>query len=69
MNDPVQRMMANELHAISDCIHSGNVVDICDLLEEMPVENMTTCGQVLVQFLQFHIEQMAMLEQIKKGNM
>lgn len=50
----IQKKTADEYHDLVDCIQLGHVLDIAEFAEQHPVDNMTTLGQVLLEFFQFH---------------
>ncbi len=50
----IQKKTADEYHDLVDCIQLGHVLDITEFAEQHPVDNMTTLGQVLLEFFQFH---------------
>lgn len=50
----IQKKTADEYHDLVDCIKLGHVLDIAEFAEQHPVDNMTTLGQVLLEFFQFH---------------
>lgn len=50
----IQKKTADEYHDLVDCIQLGHVLDIAEFVEQHPVDNMTTLGQVLLEFFQFH---------------
>jgi hypothetical protein len=50
----IQELTADEYHDLVDCIQIGHVLDLREFVEQHPVDNMTTLGQVLLEFFQFH---------------
>jgi hypothetical protein len=50
----IQKKTADEYHDLVDCIQLGHVLDIEEFAQQHPVDNMTTLGQVLLEFFQFH---------------
>jgi len=50
----IQKKTADEYHDLVDCIQLGHVLDLQEFVDQRPVDNMTTLGQVLLEFFQFH---------------
>jgi hypothetical protein len=50
----IQKKTADEYHDLVDCIQLGHVLDIEEFAQQHPVDNMTTLGQVLLEFFRFH---------------
>jgi hypothetical protein len=50
----IQKLTADEYHELVDCIQIGHVLNLQEFVEQHPVDNMTTLGQVLLEFFQFH---------------
>lgn len=54
----IQKMTADEYHDLVDCIQQGCRIELDEYLEDHSPDNLTTLGQVLLEFFQFHQERM-----------
>jgi hypothetical protein len=54
----VSTTQADEYHELVDCIQQGHRIELDEYLEEHAPDNLTTLGQVLLEFFQFHQERM-----------
>jgi hypothetical protein len=50
----IQKLTADEYHDLVDCIQQGNRIELDEYLEDHAPDNLTTLGQVLLEFFQFH---------------
>lgn len=54
----VSTTQSDEYHELVDCIHQGHRIELDEYLEDHAPDNLTTLGQVLLEFFQFHQERM-----------
>jgi len=63
----IQKMTADEYHDLVDCIMQGNRIELDEYLEDHSPDNLTTLGQVLLEFFQFHQARMKEHDDIVKS--
>jgi hypothetical protein len=54
----IQKLTAEEYHELVDCIQQGCRIELDEYLEDHSPDNLTTLGQVLLEFFEFHQERM-----------